>query len=110
MKQEHQEQPVQWYLTACYCYEILSTPIMEDHEFDELGRYIEEFWDLIEHRHKYLIDRERCAHTSGVTKWYDEWPLMILDAAHTKAGVPFNQSSIYKAALDNAAVRELVGE
>lgn len=108
MRQEHQEQPVQWYLTACYCYEILDEPIMSDVEFDELGAYIAEYWDLIEHPHKYLIDPARCAHTSGITKWYDEWPLMVLGAIHQKVDRPLKSSAIYVAALRAAEARDLV--
>lgn len=73
--------PIAIYLMACYAYEVLDSPFLADVEFDELGRYIKENLDTLEHRHKYLVDRESCDFTSGITQSYPTWPSIITSAA-----------------------------
>lgn len=77
--------PVAVYLMSCYAYEELAAPFLSDADFDALGRYIEQNWDSIEHRHKHLIDRDSCAFTSGITQPYRKWPLIIKHAAYAAA-------------------------
>lgn len=73
--------PVGVYLMSCYAYEVLDNPFLADADFDELGRFIADNYESLNHRHKYIIDRERCAHTSGITIPYREWPSIIIGAA-----------------------------
>lgn len=94
--------PVAVYLMSCYAYEELDAPFLTDAEFDALGRYIEAHWDELEHRHKHLIDRDSCAYTSGITKPYAKWPLIIKHAAHHAAGYP-------KAQKPRVDVDDLIG-
>lgn len=77
--------PIAVYLMSCYAYEELDRPFLTDGEFDALGRYIEQNWDSLEHRHKHLIDRDSCAFTSGITQPYRKWPLIIKSAAYSLA-------------------------
>lgn len=67
---------------ACYAYEELAESIMTDFEFDMLGRYIYDNYDKLEHRHKYLIDRENCHSTSALTIPYDDLPTIIKEATY----------------------------
>lgn len=77
---------------SCYAYEELASPFLTDKEFDALGLFIAENWDGISHRHKYLVDRDSCYFTSGITKPYHEWPLIILGATHHRTNTPQGQT------------------
>lgn len=94
--------PVQAYLMSCYAYEELAAPFLTDAEFDQLGQHIAKEWDNIEHRHKHLIDRDSCMFTSGITKPYHEWPLIILNATHQHTKVP--KGATWQKALERFAV------
>lgn len=88
MKSDWLENPIGIYLMSCYAYEELAAPFLADGDFDELGQYIADNWKKLEHRHKHLIDPERCMYTSGITKPYSEWPLIILSATHQITDTP----------------------
>jgi hypothetical protein len=57
---------------------------------------------LGQHRHKHLIDRDSCAFTSGITKPYAEWPLIIKSAAYALAYPT-------KAAPEPEGIEDLIG-
>jgi len=100
--------PIGVYLMSCYAYEGLDSPFLSDADFDQLGRFIEAFWDDLEHRHKHLIDRDRCAHTSGVNKPYHEWPLIILGATHQFTKAPYGPIWQKAIARLNSGVDDLI--
>lgn len=100
--------PIGIYLMSCYAYEVLNKPFLSDAEFDALGRFINQWYDVLEHRHKQFIDEEACAYTSAVTVPYEELPLIVLGATHHKVGVPFKESPIYQQAMLNAEIRALI--
>ena len=68
--------PIAKYLMACWAYDV-GEPFMSDSEFDELGQYIKDNWDTLEHRHKHLIDYESCNYTSGITCKLEDLPTII---------------------------------
>lgn len=78
--------PIGYWLMACYAYEELEHPIMEDAEFDKLCAYIVTNWgDVLLHPHADLIDVKVLASTGSsisATKPMSEWPTMTMDAAH----------------------------
>lgn len=62
------------YLMASYLYYYApeEKPIMSDAEYDKLAKYILKNWDVIEHKHKHLIDKDDLkAGTAFNIKLYD---------------------------------------
>lgn len=93
---------------ACYAYEVLADPILEDHEFDRLGEYIAEWWDCIDHPHKKYIDGKACAFTSSIKVPYHKLPLIVLNATHALNGTRFEESSVYADAIKELDCRTLI--
>lgn len=93
---------------SCYAYEQLDSCFIDDRSFDMLGYYIDEHWEELEHPHKEYVDRERVAHTSSLTVPYHELPLIVLWATHHKLETEFRASRIYKKAMLETYMRELI--
>lgn len=100
--------PVPAYLMACYAYEILAHPIMTDAEFDKLGSYLHDFWDLFDHPHKVYIEEDACHYTSALTVPYADLPLIALSATHAMVGSSLRDSPIYADIMRSLAARDLV--
>jgi len=49
---------IPWYLMASYAYYEEDDPILEDNTFDRLARKILEFWDIIDHYHKDVLNED----------------------------------------------------
>ena len=49
---------VPWYLMASYLYYHLDESLITDGDYDALAKLLLENYDVIEHRHKYLISKE----------------------------------------------------
>ena len=50
---------ISWYMMASYVYYIEhGEPIISDGLYDNLAQLIKEYWDELEHKHKYLITVE----------------------------------------------------
>ena len=49
---------IPWYLMASYAYYEEDDPILEDNTFDRLARKILEFWDIIDHYHKDVLNQD----------------------------------------------------
>ena len=49
---------VPWYLMASYAYYEEDNPILEDATFDRMSKVFLQYYDEIEHMHKYLITKE----------------------------------------------------
>jgi hypothetical protein len=67
------------YLIHCYLYYEMSVPVIEDHQFDDLGKRLKDEWDDVEHHHKHLIDPDGLS--SGGS--YIKHPLRVAQAAQT---------------------------
>ena len=61
---------VPWFLMACFAYYELGRPIMDDAEFDRMIELLKEYWEVIKHQHKELIDPEMFTVGSGFTLDY----------------------------------------
>jgi len=77
---------------SCYAYEVLSDVFISDAEFDALGASINANWDTIQHRHKHLVDKDKCKHTSALTVKYKHLPTITLMTTHQLLGMDLKQS------------------
>lgn len=50
--------PIAKYLMCAYAYYVEDDPLTTDSEFDELGRWLLEHYDEVEHPHKHLVTKE----------------------------------------------------
>lgn len=64
------------FLIHSYLYYVADSPIIEDATFDIIVKRLGEEWDLVEHHHKSLIDRELLK-----TGYYLHYPKIVKDAA-----------------------------
>lgn len=69
---------VSWYLMASYLYYKTNLQIMNDSQYDTIGKVIYKNWNKITHHHKYLIsmDKDNC---SGFN--IAEYPKIVENAA-----------------------------
>lgn len=72
---------VPWYLMACYMYYELDDPFLSDEKFDWLCKELDEKWDVVEHRHKELIERNALKAGTGYQFDWKSLPTIIKDAA-----------------------------
>ena len=49
--------PIARYLMCAYAYYVEDDPLISDTEFDELGKYILEHYDAIDHPHKKYVTK-----------------------------------------------------
>ena len=68
--------PIAKYLMCSYAYYQLDKPLIEDHEFDQLGKDILANYDNIEHMHKHLVTKEMLK--AGT--YLGEYPNMVISA------------------------------
>lgn len=66
------------YLVAAYAYYIKDDPLISDAVYDLMATTFLEYYDVIEHRHKYLVDKDALAAGTCLIK---EYPL-IVDGAY----------------------------
>jgi hypothetical protein len=72
---------VPWYLMAGYHYYELDESFISDDLFDRICKRLVDEWDTIEHRHKFIIDKNQLA---AGTAYYIDWktvPEIIKGAA-----------------------------
>ena len=50
---------VPYYIMAAYSYYIEDDPIISDATYDQIGKWLLENYDIVEHQHKHLIDKEQ---------------------------------------------------
>lgn len=55
---QHPNRSVPLYLMASYAYYVEDKPILEDHEFDQLAKFMLDNWDNVKHNHKYKITED----------------------------------------------------
>ncbi len=67
------------YLVAAYAYYIKDDPLISDAVYDLMATTFLEYYDVIEHRHKHLVDKDALAAGTCLIK---EYPL-IVDGAYT---------------------------
>ncbi|MDR7062028.1 MULTISPECIES: hypothetical protein [unclassified Sphingopyxis] len=71
---------VPYFLMAAYAYEELGDPFLTDGGWDWLCVELDRQWDVVEHHHKYLIDRDALA--SGTASYLvGDFPTIVKDAA-----------------------------
>ena len=71
---------VQFYLMSAWLYECKKESVLPDEVYDSLCRFIYDNWDIIEHRHKHLIDKDSLLVTASQLP-FDEFPRIITDSA-----------------------------
>lgn len=72
---------VQVYLMSCYLYEHRGLQVLDDEEFDEVCKWLDEEWEEIDHPHKSLINRDYLSTSSGFYLSEDDFPNRIKGAA-----------------------------
>jgi len=70
------------YLMASYLYYIENESMMYDHEYDYLCKFIYDNFDNIQHRHKYLIDKESLKAGTGYKLNKEDYPQIVIGAAY----------------------------
>ena len=71
---------VPYFLMAAYAYEELGDPFLTDGGWDWLCEQLDQQWNVVEHRHKHLIDRDALA--SGTASYLvGRFPTIVKDAA-----------------------------
>lgn len=50
--------PIAKYLMCAFAYYEQADPLISDQEFDELGKWLLENYDNVEHMHKHLVTKE----------------------------------------------------
>jgi len=83
---------VQVFLSASYAYYCLDRgDLMSDPDFDEMCAMMKRNWDIIEHRHKYLIDLEGLSAGTGYCIEEREYPGITKSSTHWRLnhGVKF---------------------
>jgi len=71
---------VPWYLMAAYAYYVRDENIITDSTFDNLAIHMANNWDIIEHRHKYMITLEDLAAGTLLRR---DFPGPVIGAAET---------------------------
>lgn len=66
------------YLVHSYLYYVLDKPIIPDSEFDKICKALFEKWDVIDHPHKKLINKESLKAGTG---YYLKYPLRVIGSA-----------------------------
>mgnify|MGYP001432343868 CR=1 FL=1 len=50
--------PIAKYLMCSYAYYVQNDPLITDSEFDELGKWLFDNYDSVEHMHKHLVTKD----------------------------------------------------
>jgi hypothetical protein len=66
---------------SSYLYYIEDTSMFADHEYDRLCKFFYDNFDVVVHRHKYLVDKENLRAGTGFTIKREEYPQMVIGAA-----------------------------
>jgi len=82
---------IQFWLSACYCYDVLNEPIMSDKTFDNLYQFIYKEWDNLKHPHKSLINKELLKSSLGTD--FTKWPERLKSATLFAHNQVFNTST-----------------
>lgn len=72
---------VPWYLMASYCYHQKDTPIISDGLYDWICQTLHDYWGVIHHQHKYLIDQGQLKAGTGYALPYSVFPRRIIGGA-----------------------------
>ncbi len=68
--------PIAKYLMCAYAYYEQNDPLITDSEFDELGKWILDNYDNVEHMHKHLVTKDDL--TAGT--YLGIYPAMVVGA------------------------------
>lgn len=71
--------PIAKYLMCSYAYYKEDNPLISDAEFDELGKWLLENWDSVDHRHKLYITK----HDLEAGTFLGKYPSMIPGAVQS---------------------------
>jgi len=74
----HAKQLVPYYLMSSYLYYHCDKQVLNDDEFDALGKRLLDEWDSVEHMHKHLITKDDLTAGTGYAIKYTN---MIKNAA-----------------------------
>ena len=69
---------VPYYLMYSYLYYEKDSPIISDAEYDTICIRLDDEWDVIEHYHKHIIDKENLVAGTGYSLKY---PTIVKDSA-----------------------------
>ena len=76
-------QMVPHYLMSSYAYQFLNSQYMSDTAYDKLCVRLYAQYDLIQHQHKHLIDKEALKSTTGYYLKASEYPTIVKVAAQS---------------------------
>lgn len=82
--------PVAKYLMCSYAYYKEDDPLISDAEFDELGKWMLEHWDAIDHPHKKYITR----HDLTAGTYLGKYPSMIPGAVRSYRGMKKKEGTL----------------
>lgn len=72
---------VPWYLMTSHLYYQHDVSVISDGLFDWICKTLHDYWDAIEHQHKYLIDRCQLTAGTGFALPFSIFPSRIIGAA-----------------------------
>lgn len=70
--------PIAKYLMCAYAYYVQNDPLIEDHEFDELGKWLLKNYDSVEHMHKHLVTKQDL----NAGTYLGKYPAMVIGAVN----------------------------
>lgn len=73
---------VAWYLLSSYCYYREAESLLSDEVFDRLCKYMYDNWDSLEHKLKYLVDKESLTAGTGYDIQFNNYPQGLLRICH----------------------------
>lgn len=72
---------IPYYLMASYLYYIEDWSMWNDCEYDNLCKYIYDNYDQIEHKHKYLVDKDALRAGTAYHIRAEDYPAIVIGAA-----------------------------
>lgn len=66
---------VPYYLMSAYLYEEKNRAVLTDSQFDAICKRLDKEWDKVQHRHKYLIERDSLS--SSTCGYIKDYPMMV---------------------------------
>lgn len=72
---------VPWFLMAGYSYDHVHEHLINDETWQWLCKFIDDNWEVIRHRHKWLIERDTLSTGSTFYLKLDDYPGMVIGTA-----------------------------
>lgn len=79
---------VSWWVMSSYLYYHCDTSVLSDGRYDALCNQLHSEWDAVDHRHKYVIDRDALVAGTGFDLPVVAYPPLPCNAARVLAELP----------------------